>query len=71
MARYALTIDGMGCEGCVAAVAEAIEQLPGVRKVEVDLASGKASVEAEPALDESALRQALDKAGYDLTDVTA
>ena len=71
MARYALTIDGMGCEGCVAAVTEAIEQLPGVRKVEVDLKGGGASVEAEPALDEAALREALGKAGYDLTGVAA
>lgn len=71
MARYAVTIDGMGCEGCVAAVTEAIETLPGVRRVEVDLKGGSAAVEAEPALDEAALRRALEKAGYDLTGVAA
>ncbi|HET6467391.1 MAG TPA: heavy metal-associated domain-containing protein [Geminicoccaceae bacterium] len=68
-ARLTLTIHGMGCEGCVAAVNEAVERVPGVQKVRVDLARGRAEVEGDPGLDANAVRDAVEAAGYEVRAV--
>jgi copper chaperone CopZ len=62
--RIELVIEGMGCEGCVAAVDEALRAVPGVRAVAVDLEAGRATVEHEGA-DPTALVRAVEKAGYE------
>lgn len=62
--RVDLVIEGMGCEGCVQAVRTALEKVPGVRVVQVDLAAGRATVEHERA-EVAALVRAIEKAGYD------
>ncbi len=68
MERVELVIEGMGCEGCVQAVREALGKLPGVRRVEVDLAAGRARVEQEGVAAE-ALRAAVERAGYEVRAV--
>ena len=60
-----LRIEGMGCDGCVAAVDEALRALPGVSRVRIDLAAGTAEVEVERPIDRAALVAAVDGAGYD------
>jgi copper chaperone CopZ len=65
-ARLILTIHGMGCESCVAAVNEAVERVPGVERVRVDLASGRAEIEGDPTLDANAVRDAVEAAGYEV-----
>lgn len=65
-----LKITGMKCGGCVAAVQQALQRVPGVSKVEVDLSAGSAmiSYDAEkPALD--ALLSAVKKAGFDVSSI--
>lgn len=62
--KLELVIEGMGCEGCVAAVEKALRAVPGVRTVTVDLAAGRATVEHDGA-DRAALLRAVEKAGYD------
>lgn len=62
--KLELEIEGMGCEGCVAAVDKALRAVPGVRTVAVDLKAGRATVEHEGA-SPAALVQAVEKAGYD------
>jgi copper chaperone CopZ len=62
--KLELEIEGMGCEGCVAAVDKALRAVPGVRGVAVDLGTGRARVEHE-GVDPAALVQAVEKAGYD------
>lgn len=57
-----LKIDGMTCGHCVAAVKKALEKVPGVTAAQVELASGRARVEGEPALD--ALLAAVQDEGY-------
>jgi copper chaperone len=64
-------VSGMTCEHCVRAVTEELSQLPGVRRVAVELVPGGASqvtvtASAPPAHDE--VRAAVDEAGYDLVD---
>lgn len=62
--RIELVIEGMGCEGCVAAVEKALRAVPGVRTVAVDLEAGRAAVEHD-GTDPTALVRAVEKAGYD------
>jgi Cu+-exporting ATPase len=60
-----LRVAGMGCEGCVTSVQQALEAVPGVVRALVDLKGGTAEVEAAAGTDQQALVQAVDKAGYD------
>jgi copper chaperone CopZ len=61
-------IKGMTCGHCVSAVSSELGQLPGVSDVQVDLATGTATVTSEQALDAQAVRTAVDEAGYELVD---
>jgi len=58
-----LSVLGMRCAGCVAAVETALREVPGVQRAEVNFADHSAVVsgEATPA----ALKRALQEAGYD------
>jgi len=58
------TVSGMTCEHCVASVTEEVAELPGVRRVDVVLADGTLTVDAEPPLSEEAVREAVHEAGY-------
>jgi copper chaperone CopZ len=63
----------MTCGHCVSAVTEELQQLTGVQEVTVELvADGASSVQvtSESPLDESAVRDAVDEAGYTLVGVT-
>lgn len=44
-----LKIGGMTCGGCVRSVTNALQSAPGVSKAEVDLATGQARIEFNPA----------------------
>ena len=60
-----LRIEGMSCEHCVAAVRKALLAVPGVTGVEMDLPSGKATVELAPGLvTVDQLVAAVDEEGY-------
>jgi copper chaperone len=64
---YAVT--GMTCGHCTAAVTEEIGKLIGVQEVTIDLVAGGTSavhVTSASALDETAVREAVDEAGYEL-----
>jgi copper ion binding protein len=68
-ATYSVT--GMTCAHCVAAVTEEVGGLAGVSAVDVDLNAGGVSVvtvtSAAP-LPLDAVKDAIDEAGYELTD---
>jgi copper chaperone CopZ len=66
MSTETYTVTGMTCEHCVRSVTEEVSELPGVRDVQVDLASGQLTVTSEPALGEPAVRTAVEEAGYQL-----
>lgn len=65
MEKVSLGIEGMSCGGCVASVTNALGRVGGVRKVEVSLQKKEAEVSGE-GIDLSALRRAVEEAGYDL-----
>lgn len=58
-----LRVNGMTCENCVRHVREALEQVPGVKSVQVDLAQNRATVEGDA--DPQLLVAALDEEGYE------
>lgn len=57
-----IRVTGMSCQHCVAAVTRALESVPGVTGVRVDLESGLARVQGEA--EAAALERAVIDAGY-------
>ncbi len=49
MKTIELTVEGMSCHHCVAAVQKALEQLNGIQRVEIDLQGKKVRVDYDPA----------------------
>jgi copper chaperone len=62
--RYA--VKGMTCGHCVSAVSAEVGRIDGVSAVEVDLDSGAVTVTSAATLDEAAVREAVDEAGYEV-----
>ena len=61
-----LTVQGMTCGHCVAAVEQELSALPGVTSVQVDLSSGAVRVDATEPLGAAQLAAAVDEAGYEV-----
>jgi copper chaperone len=61
-------VQGMTCGHCVSAVSSEIGQLSGVSDVAVDLESGQVTVTTDVPLDDAAVRDAVEEAGYELVD---
>ena len=66
MSTATYTVVGMTCGHCVSAVTGEVTQIPGVTAVDVDLASGGLTVTSDAAVDESAVRAAVEEAGYEV-----
>lgn len=65
-----LTIDGMTCASCVQRVERAIARVDGVSSVSVNLATEKATIQANPGLDYPAVVSAIEKMGYHVVPET-
>ncbi|MEV6377041.1 heavy-metal-associated domain-containing protein [Micromonospora musae] len=59
-------VQGMTCGHCVSAVSAEVGAVAGVSDVQVDLATGQVTVTSDSPLEISAVRSAVDEAGYDL-----
>jgi copper ion binding protein len=68
MTTTTITVQGMTCGHCVAAVEEELGRLDGVTSVDVDLDSGAVSVTSVGALRPDLLAAAVDEAGYAIAD---
>ena len=66
MSTTSYTVVGMTCGHCVSAVTEEVSSVPGVTAVDVDLASGGLTVTSEAPVEESAVRAAVEEAGYEV-----
>lgn len=64
-----LTIDGMTCGHCTAAVKKALIALPGVRSVDVQLAPGIATV-VHDGTSAAALPRVVEDEGYAVRSIT-
>ncbi|MFF0447473.1 heavy-metal-associated domain-containing protein [Streptomyces sp. NPDC004609] len=59
-------VTGMTCGHCEGAISGEISALPGVTSVTAVASTGLVTVVSEAPLDESAVRDAVDEAGYEL-----
>lgn len=59
-------VPGVHCAHCEAAIQREVGGIEGVMRVEVDLDAKTVTVSGD-ALDDTALRAAIDEAGYDVT----
>lgn len=63
-----ISIEGMHCQHCTAAVTKALEALSGTSNVAVSLEKGQAQLEAGTNSD-AALREAIEDIGFDVTTI--
>lgn len=61
-----LRIKGMSCQHCVESTKKALETLPGIKDVVVDLKNGTARFEGE--VERAAAQEAIDAIGFELLD---
>lgn len=59
-----VSIKGMSCQHCVASVKEALEKIPGIKDVAVDLDKAEARFDGEPDLAE--VKEAITKIGFEV-----
>ena len=66
MATSTYTVTGMTCGHCASSVREEVGEIPGVTAVDVDLATGKVTVDSEHEVEPEAIQNAVEEAGYRL-----
>ena len=66
MFEYHYAVTGMTCENCRRHVTEALAGMSDARDVNVDLASGRATLRSNRELSADEVRAALEEAGYGL-----
>jgi copper chaperone CopZ len=59
-------VTGMTCGHCEGAVSSEISEIAGVTSVKAVAATGQVTVVSDAPLDEAAVREAVDEAGYEL-----
>ena len=64
-AERTYTVPGMSCGHCRTAITDEVTKVPGVTAVDVDLDAKRVTVTGT-ALDDAAVRTAIDEAGYDI-----
>lgn len=62
--QHRIKAQNIKCEGCVAAIQEALQMIPGVSAVTVEKREGWVTVNAADAVRRSELTKALQTAGY-------
>jgi copper chaperone CopZ len=61
-----LTVSGMSCDHCATAIRGEVGKLPGVTKIEVDVAGGTVTVSGDALPGPDSLRAAVEEAGYEV-----
>ena len=63
-----IKIQGMSCQHCVMSVTRALGSVNGVKNLKVDLVKGEATFENTQNVSRAVIRQAVEKAGYQVVD---
>ncbi|MEU0502015.1 heavy metal-associated domain-containing protein [Nocardia sp. NPDC005998] len=63
-----VTVTGMTCGCCANSVSKEVGKIDGVTSVDIDLASGRVTVDSTTAVEFGAIAAAVDKAGYRLAE---
>ena len=61
-----IKVKGMSCGHCAAAVTRALQSLPGVSEVQVDLAGGRVTYQSAGALQPEEVARVIKIAGYEV-----
>jgi copper chaperone CopZ len=61
-----ITVKGMSCGHCAAAVTKALGALPGVSQVKVDLATGRVTFTSADPILQAELARTIKAAGYEM-----
>ena len=67
MEKTVINVDGMSCEHCVISIMNAVEALPGIKKVSVNLSAKSVTVEYDSSktpLDK--IKAEIEEQGYDV-----
>ncbi len=64
-------IEGMSCEHCVKHVKDALAELNGVIKVDVNLSAKSAILESAAVISDDDIKAAIDDAGYEVVKIEA
>lgn len=67
--KKVLKVEGMACNHCRANVINALSKVAGVTEADADLASKTATVETSAPVEDQALVNAVEAAGYKVTEV--
>jgi len=59
-----LRVKGMSCQHCVMSVTKALNQLEGIKNVQVDLAKGEVQFDNTKAIASNQIEKAIEEAGY-------
>jgi copper chaperone len=60
-----IVVTGMSCDHCANAIRAEIGKLPGVTNIDVDVTAGQVWITAEQVPGDTALRAAVEEAGYE------
>ncbi len=63
-----IRIKGMTCNHCVMAVTKALNEIEGIKDVNVDLEKGEAAFFEEKPVDKSIIKERIEKAGYEVDE---
>ena len=61
-----INIKGMSCNHCVMAVTEALNEIDGLKDINVNLATGEATFDEAMPVDMNVIREKIQKAGYEV-----
>ncbi len=64
MSEYQYQVNGMTCGHCELSVREEVSEIPGVTTVDVSAATGRLIVGSDRELDDQAVIDAVEEAGY-------
>jgi copper chaperone len=66
MSTTTISVTGMSCDHCVNSVTAELTKIAGVESVDVALTEGLVTVTSAGPLDEAAVAEAIDEAGFEL-----
>ena len=66
MSTTQYSVKGMTCDHCAGSVTAEIKKIPGVTNVDVDVATGRVTVEGDQQVTDDAVVEAVEEAGYEV-----
>jgi len=61
-----IKVKGMSCQHCVMSVTKALNQLDGIKNVQIDLAKGEVRFDNTKSVTSDQIQKAITDAGYDV-----